>query len=228
MEQKEMGPLLLFTGDSITDGLRYKKKKEEWDLNHQIGHSYVYILNGVLGSRYPEKRLRFKNRGISGNRIVDLYARIEPDLLAIEPDVLTILVGVNDGPLDINEYKPTPQKKYEALYRMLLEEVRERLPECKIILMEPFVLNAGKMREEGNYDLWRSAVSGFGQVVRKLSQEFGTAFVPLQGKFDEMAEAYGADYWCWDGVHPTENGHGLIARQWLAVAGDVVGLPGEF
>ena len=104
---KEKGTLILFTGDSITDGNRYKKKEQEWDLNHQMGHSYAYIINGVLGCQHPEKQFRFKNKGVSGNRIIDLYARIDQDLLAIEPDILSILVGVNDGPIDGNQSKAT-------------------------------------------------------------------------------------------------------------------------
>ena len=87
--------IILFTGDSITDGNRYKDPGMEWDLNHQMGHSYAYIVNGIVGCKYPNK-YAFKNRGISGNRIADLYARKDADLFAIKPDVLSILVGVNN------------------------------------------------------------------------------------------------------------------------------------
>lgn len=225
MMRAEKEQLILFTGDSITDGNRYKKKDQEWDLNHQMGHAYPYIVNGIIGSTYPEKQLRFKNRGVSGNRIVDLYSRCEVDLFPLKPDVLSILVGVNDGPIDRNNYEPTPKKKYEKIYRIMLEEVKERLPECKIVLMEPFVCNAGKMKKEGTYPLWREAISGYGEVVRELSKEFGNVFIPLQNLFDEMCAQFEPEYWCWDGVHPTENGHGLIAREWMKAMSGVLGLP---
>ena len=214
MERKET--LILFTGDSITDGNRYKKKEQEWDLNHQMGHSYAYIINGLLGSRYPEKNFRFKNKGVSGNRIIDLYARIDTDLLPIKPDVLSVLVGVNDGPIDKNNYKPTSQKKYEALYRLFLDEVTEALPDTKLILMEPFVCNAGRMKQE--YPVWRECVSGYAKTVKRLSEEYKAVFVPLQEEFDKRCEQTEAEYWSWDGVHPTENGHGLIAGEWIKAA----------
>lgn len=211
MEKK--GTLILFAGDSITDGNRYKKKEQEWDLNNQMGHSYAYIINGMLGCEYPEKQFRFKNKGVSGNRIVDLYARIEQDLLALEPDVLSILVGVNDGPIDRNQYKGTAKEKYECLYRMLLDEVKEKIPDVKLILMEPFVCKAGKLREE--YEIWHKCVSQYAQVVRKLAKDYGAVFVPLQEEFDKRCRQWEPEYWSWDGIHPTENGHGLIAKQWM-------------
>lgn len=220
MEEKQT--LILFTGDSITDGLRYKKKEQEWDLNHQMGHSYAYIINGLLGCEYPQKQFRFKNKGVSGNRIVDLYARIEQDLLAVEPDVLSILVGVNDGPIDRNPYKPTPQKKYERLYRMLLDETKENLPDVKLILMEPFVCRAGKLRKEEDYKIWQACVGGYAQTVRGLAEEYKAVFVPLQEEFDRRCQQYEPEYWSWDGVHPTENGHGLIAKQWMEAAKELL------
>lgn len=220
MERQET--VILFTGDSITDGNRYKKKDQEWDLNHQMGHSYPYIVNGMLGYHYPEKHFHFRNKGVSGNRIIDLYARVEVDLFPIKPDILSILIGVNDGPIDRNDYKPTSQEKYERLYRQLLDEVREHLPDCKLILMEPFVCNAGKLKEE--YPIWRECVTGYAESVRRLAEDYHAVFVPLQEEFDKRCEEGVPEYWCWDGVHPTENGHGLIAMQWMKAAKDVLGL----
>lgn len=214
--------LILFTGDSITDGNRYKKKDQEWDLNHQMGHSYAYIINGLLGSRYPDRHFAFKNKGVSGNRIIDLYARIDTDLLPIRPDILSILVGVNDGPIDKNNYKPTAKDKYERLYRMFLDEVTKELPAAKLILLEPFVCDAPKIHED--YPVWRACVTGYAQVVRQLAEDYHAVFVPLQDAFDECCSKYGAEYWSWDGVHPTENGHGLIAEKWIAAAGELLGI----
>lgn len=220
MKQKEK--IILFTGDSITDGNRYKKKSQEWDLNHQMGHSYAYIINGILGSQYPECNFSFKNRGISGNRIVDLYGRINTDLIDLKPDVLSILVGVNDGPIEINGFRPTPTDKFEKIYRLLLDEVISELPDCKIILIEPFICKAGKLIDE--YDMWRSCVTEYASVIKKLSEEFNTTFLPLQDKFDERCKNGNPEYWSWDGIHPTENGHGLIATEWIKAMKNVLGL----
>lgn len=220
MQEKET--LILFTGDSITDGNRYKKKDQEWDLNHQMGHGYAYIVNGMLGSKYPEKRFAFRNKGVSGNRIIDLYSRNEVDLLPIKPDILSVLVGVNDGPIDKNNYKPTPKEKYERIYRQFLDEVRENFPECKLIIMEPFVCNAGKLKPE--YPIWKECVNGYAQVAAKLAKEYGAIFVPLQAEFDRVCKEQEPEYWCWDGVHPTVNGHGLIAREWMKATKEMLGV----
>lgn len=225
LEEKQLK--ILFTGDSITDGNRYKKKEQQWDLNHQMGHTYAYIINGLLGCKYPQRQFSFKSRGISGNRIIDLYGRSETDLFPLKPDILSILVGVNDGPSDKNNFKPVPQIKYETLYRMMLEEVKERLPQCRLVLMEPFVCNAGNLRKEGTYPLWRETMEGYGESVRRLAEAFKAVFIPLQSIFDEKCQEFNPEYWCWDGVHPTENGHGLIALEWIKHAGKLLGINTE-
>lgn len=211
MKQKEK--LILFTGDSLTDGLRYKKKNQQWDLNHQIGHSYAYIINGLLGCQFPEKKFRFANRALSGDRIVDLYRRNEVDLFPLKPDILSILIGINDARVNRGGALPERIKKYETVYRLLLDEVKEQLPDCKIVLMEPFVCNAGPLKEE--YPIWRECLGRYGQIVRQLAKEYDTIFVPLQEAFDKRCEQCEPEHWSWDGLHPTENGHGLIAMEWL-------------
>ncbi len=181
---------ILFQGDSITDGARYKSKASEWDKNHQIGHSYVYIIAGLLGMKYPERHYEFINRGISGNRAAALLERWQRDALDYDPDVLSILVGVNDclfgnkeGVCDLSA------GAYEESYRKLLTLSREKNPELKI--------------------------------VRRLAEEFDAVFVPLQEKFDEAMKVREPKYWIWDGTHPTEAGHALIAREFLKATKDV-------
>ncbi len=92
-----MSKTILFQGDSITDGNRYKLKEQEWDLNHQMGHGYQFIINAKLGVEYAEKDLKFANKGVSGNRIVDIFARMEEDIINIRPDIVSFLVGINDA-----------------------------------------------------------------------------------------------------------------------------------
>lgn len=208
---------ILFTGDSITDGNRYKNPDQAWDLNHQMGHSFAYIINGILGSTYPERDYHFVNRGISGNRVIDLYARLEKDLLSLKPDIINFLVGVNDGPGDLQCTGATSAKKYEAIYRMMLDEIRERLPEVKFVFCEPFVCNAGRLKPD--YPVWRECMEGFSAAVQRIAPDYDGIFIPLQEKFDEACKMRESEYWSWDGIHPTENGHGLIAREWMERAG---------
>ena len=218
-----MGTTILFTGDSITDGNRYKDEKDRGDLNHQMGHSYAYVINALLGSLYPEKDFHFMNRGISGNRIIDLYGRMYEDMVALKPDIVSILVGVNDGPQAEHAHHPTGAGQYAALYRMMLQELRMALPAVKLVLCEPFIGQTGPVYDS-NCAVWKNGMRGYQAEVRKIAAEFGAVFVPLQECFDKVRKEQGERYWIWDGVHPTENGHGLIARQWLRCTGKMLGV----
>lgn len=212
---------ILFYGDSITDGNRYKEEKDRGDLNHQIGHSYAYVIDALLGSRYPERDLRFINRGISGNRVIDLYGRVYEDLIELKPDVVSILVGVNDGPQAEHARHATGRETYGKLYRMMLTEIRKALPEVKLILCEPFLGQRGPVYDP-DYALWSSCIHGYQEEVRQIAEEFDAVFVPLQECFDQACEKRDTLYWIWDGVHPSESGHGLIAAQWMKYAEQLV------
>lgn len=212
---------VLFYGDSITDGNRYKEEKDRGDLNHQMGHSYAYVINALLGSQYPEKDLQFINRGISGNRIIELYGRIYEDVIQWKPDVVSILVGVNDGPQAEHACHATGREAYGIIYRMMLKEIKSALPEVKFILCEPFLGQYGPVYDKDTV-LWKNCIREYQEEVRKIAEEFDTVFVPLQECFDKACGKRDTSYWIWDGVHPTENGHGLIAKQWLQMAGNTV------
>lgn len=217
-----MSKTILFTGDSITDGNRYKDEKDRGDLNHQMGHSYAYIINGILGSLYPEKEFCFLNRGISGNRIIDLYGRMYEDMVELKPDVVSILVGVNDGPQAEHAYAATGAEKYGRLYRMMLGELKKALPAVQIVICEPFLGQRGPVYA-GDADKWHRCIQGYREEARAAADEYGAVFVPLQETFDRACEKEDTRYWIWDGVHPTENGHGLIARQWLSCTKHLLG-----
>lgn len=216
-----MGKTILFTGDSITDGNRYRDEKDRGDLNHQMGHSYAYVVNALLGSLYPEKAFHFLNRGISGNRIIDLYGRMYEDIVALKPDIVSILAGVNDGPQAEHTYVATGAEKYGTLYRMMLKELKQALPEVKFVICEPFLGKNGPAYDS-NYELWHTCMQGYQREARAVAEEFSAVFVPLQECFDKVCERQDTKYWIWDGVHPTENGHGLIARQWIAYTKDLL------
>ena len=216
---------VLFYGDSITDGNRYKDEKDRGDLNHQMGHSYAYVINALLGSRYPEKNLHFLNRGISGNRVLELYGRFYEDVVALKPDVVSILVGVNDGPQAEHGRHATGREAYGKIYRMMLKEIKAALPEVKFILCEPFLGKRGPVYDTDT-KAWQNCIREYQEEVRIIAEEFEAVFVPLQECFDRACEKQDTSYWIWDGVHPTENGHGLIAEQWQKKAEELV-LDGE-
>lgn len=212
--RQKMSKTILFTGDSITDGNRYKDEKDRGDLNHQMGHSYAYIVNAVLGSLYPERQFGFLNRGISGDRIIDLYARMYEDIVNLKPDIVSILAGVNDGPQAEHGGKATGAEKYGVLYRMMLTELKQVLPEVQLVICEPFLGQNGPVYDN-DYESWKNCMQGYQREARAVAKEFDAVFVPLQECFDNACKKRNTRYWIWDGVHPTESGHGLIARQWL-------------
>ena len=216
-----MGKTILFTGDSISDGNRYKEEKDRGDLNHQIGHSYVYVINALMGSKYPEKEFQFFNRGISGNRVIELYGRIYEDMIALKPDVVSILVGINDGPQAEHGYHATGEA-YGKIYRMMLQELKEACPLVKLVLMEPFLGKHGPVYDN-DYKKWSECIRAYQKEVEKIAEEFDAVFVPLQEMFDKACEKREIKYWIWDGIRPSEAGHVLIARQWLKYAGHVIG-----
>jgi len=203
---------LLFQGDSITDCARNREAGASPNSLPALGQGYALMVAAELLSSQPADDLRIFNRGISGNRIVDLYARIQSDILNLKPNVLSILIGVNDtwhgkNP-DWSNGVSIP--KYERIYRDLLNEVREALPALKFVLCEPFVLRCGVVRED-----WVEEIDGRRAVVAKLAKEFGAVLVPFQTMFDEALKLAPPEYWAADGVHPSAAGHSLMAKYWL-------------
>ena len=221
MNKKEIH--LLFTGDSITDGNRYKDPDKERDLNHQIGHSFVYVINALLGSLYPEKHFHFTNRGVSGNRAIDVYSRLDMDFLRFKPDIASFLLGINDGPDRSHNYHPTSPKKYAQIYRLMLSEILETLPNIRLVICEPFVLDNPRLDPE--FSIWNKCIHGFQEETRRIAKDYDAVFVPLQEIFDTACQIREPSYWSWDGVHPTESGHGLIARQWLRHTAHLLDIP---
>lgn len=197
---------ILFQGDSITDVLRNREN------DIYKGSGYATLVSARLGLDYPNQ-YTYINRGISGNRVVDLYARIKADIINLKPDYISILIGVNDVWHEISRQNGVSADKFERVYAMLLEEIFEALPNTKVMLLEPFVLS-GTATEE-NYDAFSSEVGKRAAAVKRVAERFNAAFVPLQCRFDEALKYAPAEYWLFDGVHPTSAGHEIIAREWV-------------
>ena len=152
------------------------------------------------------------NRGISGNRIVDLYARLKEDVWNEQPDVLSILIGINDIWHEAAWKRGVDIERWERIYRMMIEDTLKRLPDLKIIICEPFVLYSPLID-----DVYAQlkGVREYARVAEKLAAEYGLYFLPLQKKFDEAAAKYGVAPYLFDGVHPMIAGATLIADEWI-------------
>lgn len=204
------GAVILFQGDSITDGNRGRNT----DPNHIMGHGYAFSIASRVGADYPEKRYQFYNRGISGNKVNDLEKRWQAETLDLKPDVLSILVGVNDSSSVVFKREPIISVvKYEEIYTSLLEQTKAALPTILFVLCEPFIMKGGRVTE--NWDAYHSDIIQRQAIVRKLATKYDAVFVGFQEVFDKACEKAPADYWIWDGVHPTVSGHELMAREWL-------------
>ena len=201
---------IVFQGDSITDCGR---SREESGFNVGLGDGYPLLLAAALRAAMPEKDLQFYNRGISGNRVVDLYARWKIDTLNLNPDLLSILIGVNDTWHEKFSQNGVELDRYETFYRMLLEWTRKELPRIQLLLCQPFVLETGVVASD-----WLPEIAARGQIVKKLAGEFDAAYIPLQEIFDAAVKQAPASYWLVDGVHPTFAGHQLIADAWRKAA----------
>ncbi len=204
----------LFQGDSITDGNRSRNE----DLNHVLGHGYAYLIAAKLGFSLPRKNFHFINRGVSGNQITDLAHRWPEDTIALKPDLLSILIGVNDTMNEAGGNKNSTSPGFETNYRALLAETMQQLPSVQLVIMEPFLLPVGRLKD--NWSRYQEAISGRQDAAKKLADEFNAVYVPLQDKFTKAAKQYPSEtYWLWDGVHPMPGGHELIALEWIEQVG---------
>ena len=204
------GATLLFQGDSITD---MKWGRNQKDRNHYLGHSYVYLIASRLHTDMPEAKLNFLNRGMSGHTVANLKSRWQKDAIDLKPDILSILIGVNDVGRALRSQKTVDVEAFEADYRSLLAQSRKANPALKIVLLEPFVLPVTRVKSA--WAAWRGQIDRLRPVVAKLAGEYKAVLLKTQDIFDAAARRAEASHWIWDGVHPLPQGHELIARNWI-------------
>lgn len=189
---------ILFQGDSITDGNRGRNA----DPNHILGHGYVFVIAARHGAAFPDRQLEFINRGISGNTVLDLEKRWQKDALDLQPDLLSILIGVND------QGKKVDFDQYEQAYERIIQLAKSANPTLKLVLCAPFVKPQSPMPE---------GILKRQEIVAALAKKHGAALVEFQPVFDAAVQRAPADYWIWDNVHPTYRGHQLMADAWERV-----------
>jgi lysophospholipase L1-like esterase len=203
------GDRLLFQGDSITD---MKWGRNQKDRNHYLGHSYVYLIASRLGVDMPEAQLDIYNRGMSGHKVGDLRTRWQQDAIDMHPDLLSILVGVNDVGRNL---EGVDVENWEADYRFILDASRRANPDLRLVLLDPFVLASGRLADADAFKTWRDQVERLIPIVEQLTRDYHAVHIRTQDVFDAAARAVSAEQWIWDGVHPLPQGHELIARHWI-------------
>lgn len=195
--------VVLFQGDSITDRGRDRENQDN------LGTGYAYMAASAFAAKYPNMNVKFYNKGISGNRTTDLLNRWQQDCIDIQPDVLSILIGINDCWRRFDSNNPMWEDEFYDNYDKLLEQAREKTS-ADIILIEPFVLPYPEDRKQ-----WRVDLDPKIHKVRELACKYNAIYMPLDGLFAQMAALKSPDFWAADGVHPTDAGHALIAQEWI-------------
>jgi lysophospholipase L1-like esterase len=208
----EPNDIIVFQGDSITDAGRNKQEKIP-NFTPSLGYGYCLFAAGSLLNKEANKKLTIFNRGISGNKVFQLKERWQADCLALRPSVLSIHIGVNDYWHTLTDSYNGTVETYEKDYRALLRQTIEAIPDIKLVLCEPFAI-PGVMAVTKS---WFPAFDGYRAVVKKLAEEFDTAFVPFHTIFSEALKHAPGNYWTVDGVHPTLPGTSLMAQAWTAV-----------
>ncbi len=198
---------ILFYGDSITDCGRDRANPAN------LGGGYVNQINARLGLACATPTLRVINQGCSGHRIYDLEARLETDLLAHKPSIVTFLIGINDVWRRYDNNLVSVAEEFAASYRRILTRIRNEL-NPQFVLMEPFLLPVPEDRRK-----WREDLDPKITIVRDLAIEFDADLIPLDGAFAAASCRAPASFWLPDGVHPSPAGHALIADAWLENAG---------
>jgi lysophospholipase L1-like esterase len=197
---------VLFQGDSITDCGRRD------DPDGGLGYGYARLAAEAVRAAHPHAAPTFLNRGVSGDRVADLRARWDEDAMGLEPDLVSVLIGVNDTWRRYEDGEATSAAAYEADYRHVLARVRDELG-ARIVLVEPFVVPV-----TAEQWAWREDLDPRIHVVRRLAEEFDAALLSADGLLNQAARAVGsAGLVAGDGVHPTPLGHRVLAEAWAGL-----------
>ena len=204
------GKVIVFQGDSITDAGR-DKENQRANNSRSLGNGYVALASAHLLGQQPDEQWTCHNRGISGNKVFQLAERWKEDCLDLSPDVLSILIGVNDfWHMQKHGYKGTVEV-YEEDYRTLLDLTLSALPDVKLIIGEPFVVHGGTAID----DSWYPGFDAYREAAQRVADHFDAVWIPYQTIFEDALEEAPVEYWCPDGVHPSLAGNNLMASAWL-------------
>ena len=194
---------MLFQGDSITDCGRNRDDPQD------LGKGFAMIAAAWFSALHADKQVEFLNRGVSGDTTNDLIKRWEEDCIALKPDWVSILIGINNTWRRYDRNEPTPLQRFEEEYRALLDRIVNE-SNAKLILCEPFLLHVSQ-----NHKAWREDLDPKIEVVHRFAEEYGAILIPLDKIFQEACSRQTPAFWAPDGVHPSLPGHALIAQAWL-------------
>jgi len=202
--------VILFQGDSITDAGRDRNRQANPNDPLALGRGYAFLATAQLLAAHPNLQLKIYNRGISGNKVFQLAERWQQDCLDLKPDLLSILIGVNDIWHRLTGNYTGTAATYEKDYDALLARTRRHLPDVQLVICEPFVLRCGAVN-----DRWFPDFHEFRRIAKQMARKYNAVFVPFQQMFDHAVTQAPPEYWARDGVHPTIAGAALMARHWL-------------
>ena len=203
---------ILFQGDSITDSGR-NKEDTGFNTGRNLGSGYPVLAAASLLRKYASQNLKIYNKGISGNKVFQLAERWDTDCLDIKPDVLSILIGVNDIWHKLNGRYDGTVEIYKRDYVALLERTKIALPDVKLIICEPFAVKGVKAVDEK----WYPEFFDYQKAAFDIAAQFDATFIPYQSIYDEAQRQAPGAYWTFDGVHPTLAGAQLMAEAWLSI-----------
>ena len=209
------GNVILFQGDSITDAGRSREHAMTPNEHAPMGDGYAWLAAAQLLTSRPADGLKIWNRGISGHKVYQLAERWDADCIDLRPDVLSILIGVNDiWHMLAGNYAGTVEI-YEKDYNALLVRTRKALPKVRLVVCEPFVLRCGAVG-----DKWFPEFDGYRAAARRVAMAHKALFIPFQTMFDEAVKYAPAEHWAKDGVHPSAAGAALMAHTWVRMAAE--------
>ncbi len=200
--------VVLFQGDSITDAGRDRGRQGNANDVAAMGRGYAFLAACQILADYGPT-IKVYNRGNSGNKVFQLADRWQADCLDLKPNVLSILIGVNDIWHKLNGQYDGTVEKYEKDYVALLERTKQALPDIKLVICEPFVLRCGAVN-----DKWFPEFDEYRAAARRVSDRFEATFIPFQTMFDEAINDAPPSHFAGDGVHPSMAGASLMARAW--------------
>lgn len=212
---------ILFQGDSLTDSCRAKNITEP---NRGLGDGYVGLIAARLGCDRPD--LHFFNRGVSGNRIAEIYARWIEDTLNMEYDVLSILCGVNDVGFQLRLNRGADIDTFEWIYDRMLQEALKKRPAGRIVLCEPFLFRIKDPSNQNdiyeNWDLWYGKITQEAEVVDFLAEKYHAVLVRSRTLFENVCRRLPPEHLSVDGIHLRPAGCWLLAQEWIRCAGSLV------
>ncbi len=203
---------ILFQGDSITDAGRDKRNY------HDMGNGYPKYASQLLAEAFPEKNLEFINFGIGGNRTDQLFDRLYADGIAFQPDIISVLIGINDiwHRYNASQKIETTDEQIKVNYRAILSRLRKQT-NAKIVMLSPYLLDCDD-KEPIREDL-KTVLP----IIRELAEEFADVYIPLDEHFEQALKTQPEPkFYSADGVHPNANGAEFIGRLYAEAVGKLL------